>query len=173
MLAAREPNKCQPHVIAARLRAANGEALRAVDGLEKASENVVDRFECQRELITLALSTGQTRRGDLALDKLVRGGCGAAGECTELYAWAAGTEESRGHYTRAVRLYKRVLEITPDRDDLLQHIGELGDKNGVRADAIEAYSILQTRHPEDPQWPARISDLRRGATVPGAGALPD
>jgi tetratricopeptide (TPR) repeat protein len=162
-LIAREPSKCQPHVLVARLRAANGEAPSAVDGLEKAVETVVDRAECQRELISLALSTGQTRRGDMALDKLVRGGCGAASECTDLYSWAAGMEESRGHYARAVRLYKRVLEIAPDRDDLLQHIGEMGDKSGLRADAVEAYGILQTRHPDDPRWAARIGALRSGA----------
>lgn len=172
-LAAREPNKCQSHVLIARLRAASGEAPRAVDGLEKATENVVDRSECQRELISLALATGQTRRGDVALDKLVRGGCGAAAECTELYAWAAAMEESRGHYARAVRLYKRVLEIAPERDDLLQHIGELGDQSGVRADAIEAYGILQTKHPDDPEWPARIARLRAGAMhLPGGFPAP-
>ena len=35
-------------------------------------------------------------------------------------------EAGRGHYVRAVRLYRRVLDLTPDREDLLEHIGELG-----------------------------------------------
>jgi tetratricopeptide (TPR) repeat protein len=155
----------------ARLQAASGESLRAVDGIEKAIDHVVDRANCQRELITLAVATGQTKRADLALDKLVRAGCGAVDECTDLYAWAAGMEETRGHRTRAVRLYKRVVEIAPDRDDVLERIGELGDDNGVRADAIEAYTVLQTRHPGDARWPARISELRTRA-APSPSLVP-
>jgi hypothetical protein len=165
-VAARAPNECESYALIAKLRVANGEALRAVDGLEKAIENVVDRAVCERELITLALANGQPRRADEALDKLVRAGCGTPAECTDLYTWAGTTEEGRKHYARAVRLYKRVLEIAPDRDDLLQRIGALGDNSGVRADALEAYGILQTRHPDDPRWAARIKELRAGAGAP-------
>ena len=176
-LAARDATRCQSHVVVARLRIAGGEALRALDELDRAGDYVVERSECQRELVTLAFANGQPQRGDLALEKLVRGGCGAAAECADLYAWAGGMEENRGRYPRAVRLYKRVIEVAPEREEVLRHIGELGEKTGVRADAIEAYGVLQARHPEDPRWAARISELRAGALPPpgvlmGAPGLP-
>jgi tetratricopeptide (TPR) repeat protein len=172
LLASREPRKCEAHFLVATLLVANGEPKRALDGLERATDTVVDRAVCQRQLITLSLQTGQILRGEAALDALVRAGCGAAAECIELYGWAAGIEESRGHYPRAVRLYKRVLEITPDRDDLLEHIGGLGSQRGVLAEALEAYGVLATRHPADPRWPARIAELRRGAVPPPTVLLP-
>jgi tetratricopeptide (TPR) repeat protein len=166
LLAKREPYKCASHILVATLLAANGEAKRAADGLERSLDVVTDRAECQRELIALSLRTGQTRRGELALEQIVRGGCGAAAECVELYTWAGGVEESRGQYVLAVRLYKRVLEIVPDRDDLLEHIGSLGTRHGVLADALEAYGVLATRHPADPRWLARIVELRAAAAPP-------
>jgi hypothetical protein len=172
LLATREPYTCASHILVATLRAANGEAKRAADELERSIDIVTDRAECQRELIALSLRTGQTRRGELALEQIVRGGCGAAAECVELYAWAGGVEEGRGQYVRAVRLYKRVLEIVPDRDDLLEHIGGMGSRHGVLADALEAYGVLATRHPADPRWPARIAELRASAAPPPAALAP-
>jgi tetratricopeptide (TPR) repeat protein len=170
LLATREPDGCASHILVASLLVANGEAKRAADGLERASDIVTDRAACQRELIALSFRTGQTGRGELALDQIVRGGCGTSAECIELYTWAAGVEEGRGQYVRAVRLYKRVLEIVPDRDDLLEHIGGLGSRQGVLADALESYGILATRHPSDPRWPTRIAELRAGA-IPRPAAL--
>jgi hypothetical protein len=164
LLAARDPYKCAPHILIAHLREANGEPKTAADGLERAAENVTDRAECERELIALSLRTGQTRRGELALDQIVRAGCGTSAECIDLYTWAGGVEEAHGQYVRAVRLYKRVLDLAPDRDDLLEHIGSLGSHQGLLADGLEAYGSLATRHPADPRWPARIAELRAGAT---------
>ena len=80
-------------------------------------------------------------------------------------------EEGSGHYVRAVRMYKRVLDLTPDRDDLLERIGTLGRRQGVLPDAVAAYGILATRHPADPRWPARLAELRAAAgRAPGAKA---
>lgn len=170
LLATREPEKCASHILVANLLVANGEAERAADGLERAVDIVTDRAACQKELVALSFRTGQNARGELALDRIVRGGCGTTAECVVLYSWAAGVEEGRDHYVRAVRMYKRVLDLTPDRDDLLDHIGALGSRQGVLADAVAAYGILATRHPADPRWPARLAELRAGAG-PRPGAL--
>ncbi len=165
-LVARDTTKCESHVLFANLVATSGDAKRAADILEHAADVVANRAECQRELIALSLRTGQTRRGELALEQLVRGGCGTTADCVDLYTWAAGVEEGRGRYVVAVRLYKRVLEITPDRDDLLEHIGGLGNQRGVAADAVEAYGVLATKHPADPRWPAKLTELRSHAAPP-------
>jgi tetratricopeptide (TPR) repeat protein len=168
-LVAREPAACEPRLIVARLRAANGEVVRALDDLEHALDGVSERATCQRAFISLALQNVQPARADAALDKLSRAGCGSASECSDLYGWAASMEESRGHYARAVQLYQRVLDVSPDREDLLEHIGGLGTHSGVVVEAIDAYGVLERRHPEDPRWPARIAELRAKAR-PGLGA---
>lgn len=172
-LARREPLTCHSHVLVARLGLARREVTTALDRLHRATETVTDRAACQRELIGLALGAGQTRRADVEMDALLRAGCGATAECIELYSWAAASEESRGHYVRAVRLYRRVLELTPDRDDLLERIGVLGDRDGLLAEGLDAYNALASRHPGDPRWPARIAELRaRLRPVPGGPGGP-
>ncbi len=159
-LARRDPARCEGHVLVAKLGIARGEGGKALDTLERATEAVADRPKCQRDLIELALANGQRSRGDLALDRLVRSGCGGQAECLELYAWAASTEETRGRYARAVRLYRRILDLTPDREDVLQNIGRLGERDGLLAEGLAAYSTLAALHPADPQWPERIAALR-------------
>ena len=170
-LVAREPRRCESHLFAARLRVANGEAGSAIDTLSAAIEGVSDQAACQRELINLALESKEIRRGALALDRLIRGGCGAAADCLDLYLWAAGVEEGRGHLARAVLLYRRVLDLAPDRDDILEKVGELGANDGLLAEGLRAYNALATRHPDDPRWPARIAELSR-RPPPAANVLP-
>jgi hypothetical protein len=165
-LVRRDPTMCRSHLVLARLRIARGEASAALDGLERAMEPIADRLVCERQLITLALQNGQAHRADVALDRVLRSGCGAAADCVGLYGWAASTEEGRGHYVRAVRLYRRLLEVVPDNDEVLEHIGALGVHDGVRAEALDAYGILATRHPSDARWPARIAELRARAGPP-------
>lgn len=155
-----EPEKCYPHVLVARLRVKKGDALGAFDGLESALAKVSDRSECQRQLITLALESGQTRRADAALDLLVRSGCGGDAECVDLYGWAGSMEEGRGHYVRAARMYRRILDLHPERDDILERIGQLGDHDGMLTDALDAYRTLSIRYPSEARYPARMAELR-------------
>ena len=171
-LVRREPEKCASHVLVARLRAKKGEVKVALDGLDRAMEQVSDRSACRRQVIQLATEWNQLMRADLALDDLVRAGCGAAADCLDLYSWAAAREEGRGHYMRAVRLYRRVVDMAPEREDVLQHIGELGNRDGALADALDAYGTLAQRHPSDPQWSARIAELRAKRTPPRPGMMP-
>lgn len=175
-LVKRAPDKCESHVLVARLRIEGGELKPALDGLQQALEVVSDRPTCQRALIDMAYIGGDRRRADMALDGLVRGGCGSETDCLELYTWAAGAEERRGNTTRAVALYRRALDVAPEREDLLEHIGELGARPGGLADALAAYDTLARRHPEDPRWPARIAELRASRmnrALPTAGSLPN
>jgi tetratricopeptide (TPR) repeat protein len=172
LLAKREPTRCDSHVLVAKLVAAQGDGKRAADGLEHALEFVSNRAECRRELVSLAFRTGQSARGQIALDQLVRAGCGAATECVDLYSWAGRVEEGLGHHVRAVRLYKQVLGVAPDREDLLEHIGDLGSQRGVLPDAIEATSILAARHPSDSRWSTRLAELRSHALRPPAALAP-
>jgi tetratricopeptide (TPR) repeat protein len=170
----REPTVCGAHARVARLRASlgRGEVTPALDDLQRAVDTVTDRSACQRQLIQLAFESGESRRGDMALERLVRSGCGATADCLDLYAWAAGMEEGRGHYLRAARLYRKVIDLSPDRDDLLERIGALGERDGVLAEALDAYATLAARHPSEPRWPARIAELRARATPPRGVGVP-
>jgi hypothetical protein len=89
----------------------------------------------------------------------------------DLYLWAAGVEEGRGHMARAIVLYRRVLDLLPERDDILEHVGELGMHEGLLNEGVRAYNALAARHPEDPRWPARLAELGR-RTPPASSALP-
>jgi hypothetical protein len=167
----RQPAMCDAHVLVARLRIADGKPQLGLEELDAALQAISDRERCRRTLIELALASAQTRTADVALEKLVRSGCGSAADCLDLYTWAGAVEERRGHYPRAVVLYKRAFELRPDREDLMEQIGALGEHDGVRGEAIIAYGLLARRHPEDPRWPARAADLRRSLGAVG-GPLP-
>ncbi len=161
-LVRREPDACKAHVFVAQLRLKQRDR-RALDDLADQIEHVADRPSCQRRFIEVAIEYGQTARADAALDQLVRGGCGATTECIALYQWAASMEEQRGHYVRAVRMYRRISELAPEREDVLERIGELGDRDGVLTDALDAYRTLSLRHPSDPRWTRRIAQLTSAA----------
>lgn len=172
-LVKREPDQCDGHFLVARLRMKRGDTKIALDTLQEATPQLVDRGVCERRVIELAQQMGDVRRVDFLVDRLVKSGCGAAHECVELHVWAAGIELQREHWARAVRLYRRVLDVAPERDDLLERIGELGEKPGVRADALDAYRTLALRHPDDTRWPARINALTtHGLPTPAPPPLP-
>ena len=172
-LAQREPLKCEGHLLVARFRILEGKTKLALDNLDKASEIVADRGYCQQKLIDMAFESGDRRRADAALDRLVRSGCGGAADCLQLYLWAASAAERRNNPAMAVALYRRAAEAAPERDDILVTIAELGQRGGVGlADAVAAYDSLSRRHPDEPQWAAKSAELRAGTLKRSMPALP-
>ncbi len=173
-LARLEPTLCAPHVRVARLRIATGgnESARALDDLERATAAVTDRGVCERELIQLAFANRDTARAESALERLVRGGCGTDAECIDLYSWAASVEEGRGHFLRAARFYRRALDLAPDREDLLERIGAMGERDGALPEALNAYMTLASRHPADTRWPTKLAELRARVRPSAATTLP-
>ena len=162
-LTLRDPQKCEGHVLVARLRVLKGETKEALDELATASETVTDRGYCQQQLIDMAFAAGDRRRADSALDRLVRAGCGGAADCLELYQWAAGAAERRDNNALAIALYRRASEAAPERDDFLEKMAELGQRGGTGlADAVAAYDTLSRRHPDDPRWAAKSAEVRAG-----------
>jgi tetratricopeptide (TPR) repeat protein len=159
-LVAREPDRCEPRVMLARLRILGGEAAAGLDELKENIDRTNERGKCLRELVRLSLDAKQTARANAAMDTALRSGCGARDECVALYTWLAQTEAGRGHLGRAITFYKRVAEISPDDDASLEHVAELSAKIGLFGEALEAYSRLARRHPEDPRWPAQLGAIR-------------
>lgn len=173
-LVRREPNQCSAHVRVAqlRLKRGKGEVASALDALGRAVETVDDRAYCLRQLIQFSLENGERRRAEIVLERLIRSGCGDAASCVDLYSWAAATEASMGHALSAVFLYRRASALAPDRDDLLLRIGQLGEQHRALADAVDAYSTLASRHPDDPAWPAKLASLRQRVLVESRPSLP-
>ena len=159
-LTRREPMACAPHVLEARIRIEKGELKEALDGLEHAAETVEDRALCQKQLIALSQSIGDKRRADATLDRLMRGGCGTITECVDLYTWAASQEEARGNPARAIAFYRRVVEIAPEREDIVQRLASLSERIGLIGEAIKANAIMASRHPEDAQWQKKVDELK-------------
>ena len=155
-----EPAKCASHLLEAKIRIERGEQKDALDALESAIETMNDRSLCQQQLIVLAQTTGDKRRADATLDRLMRGGCGTLAECVELYTWAAGHEEARGNPARAVALYRRVVDIAPEREDIVLRLAALAARLGLNGEAIKAYEIMASRHPEDGQWRKHADELK-------------
>ena len=159
--AKREPDQCRPHILATELElAAQVPPAKAFAALEARTERVSNPSECARQIVELALAHGQKQLADGLLEHLLKRGCGSRGECEEFWGWAAGIHEGHGRFVAAVALYRRIVDNNPSREDILQHIGELGGKDGLRSEAIDAYRILATRHPDDPRWNARAAELR-------------
>lgn len=158
-----ESQKCESHELVARVLIADGRAGEALDGLALAMAVVSDRGKCIRTLALLALRMGDQRRADSAMDQATRAGCGTREDCLDLYAWAASTEESRGNRVRAIALYKRAAELTPEDDRHLLRVGELAEEAGLMGEAADAYATLARRHPGDSKWRERSEQVRKKA----------
>lgn len=159
-LVEREPEKCEPRLLLARVRIAAGDKTRALDDLASSIDTVAQRGECLQGLVELAIANGDPRRADAAMDRALRGGCGAPQECVKLYSWAASTEEARGNRVRAISFYKRANELAPESDRYLERAAVLAGEAGLFAEAMELYRQLAARHPEDPKWRARSDELK-------------
>lgn len=160
-LIARDRTSCEAHLLLAKIRVQTGEAILAFDELERAVDVVTARDECQRGLVDLALETKQTRRADIALERLVRAGCGTSKECADLYAWAGDVEDRRGKAASAITFYKRAVNIDPERIELANRIGELATSLGLLSEALDAYSSLARRFPNDPRWTNALESTQR------------
>lgn len=171
-LIAQAPEKCESHALLARLLATIGRAREALDGFQSAVDKTVDRGQCLRELVMLSIQAGDRRRADAALDLVARSGCGSRSDCIDLYNWAAGIEQGRGNSVRAVSLYKRAAELTPEDDSSLLRIAELAEASGLSSEAIDAYSKLALRHPNDSRYRAKADEIRAKAFAPRSPRLP-
>ncbi|MBS2020288.1 MAG: O-antigen ligase family protein [Deltaproteobacteria bacterium] len=159
---ARDPTSCDARKQVAKTLVAVGNPVGAFDELERSIDAVKDKAACERGLVMLALETKQARRADVALERILRGGCGAADECVELYEWAAEVEEGRQRSAAAIALYKRAAQLRPDRWELTLRAGDVALGAGLYGDAVDAYSSLVQRFPSDARFAAGLSQARAG-----------
>lgn len=155
-----EPGKCDGHALAAELQIASGQIDRGLDDLERSLDGVLDRANCTKRLVQMTLPVHRPARTDAAIDRLIKLGCETSAECVDNLAFAASIESGRGNGRRALALTKRASDRAPERDDLLVTVAELATAQGVHGEALEAYTKLSRRHPDETRWAERAASAK-------------
>ncbi len=163
-LRAAAPSMCEGHALAAELRVAAGEIDAGYAELDHSLEEVTERSPCARRLVRLAVQTGNAARIDAALDRLLKLGCEAPGECVANFMFAADVEQARGSGRRALALTKKAWERAPERDDILADVAGKAEGQGLHGEALDAYTKLAERHPDEPRWKAAAERERQAVT---------
>lgn len=154
------PDKCEGHALIAELRVASGDVAAGFAELDGALDHVGDRSVCGRRLVALAELTRNAARLDAALDRLLKLGCEAPPECVSNFAFAAEVEARRGGSRRALALMRKAWERAPERDDLLADVATKAESQGFHGEALDAYTKLLERHPEEPKWSSAVARER-------------
>lgn len=163
-LRASAPEQCDGHALTAELRVAAGEIDAGFAELDRSLEEVAERSPCARRLVSLAVQIGNNVRIDAAIDRLLKLGCEAPAECVNNLKFAADIEAGRGSQRRAFALVKKAWERAPERDDLLVDVAARAEREGLYGEALEAYTKLAERHPNEPKWAEAAARTRRAAT---------
>jgi tetratricopeptide (TPR) repeat protein len=147
-----EPATCAGFALHARIVIAAGDAKRGLDELDHAADVVSDRVWCLEQLEEVASRSQDNVRVESALDRIVRAGCTEAKECVDNLIFVAKRQEERGSPRSALAAYKRAYEQDPDNDGLLMQVARLAAATGFHAEALDSYSKLARKHPEEGRW---------------------
>jgi hypothetical protein len=158
------PEKCDGHALTAELRVATGDIDAGFAELAGALDQVGDRSACARRMVNLAQQTGNSARVDTSIERLLNLGCETLPECVNNLTFAAGVETSRGRQGRGLALTKKAWERAPERDDLLAEIAARAEAQGFHGEALDAYTKLADRHPEEQKWGVAVAREREAVT---------
>ena len=122
-----------------------------------------NRVTCLQALESIATGAGDVQRAEAALDKVANAGCATDEECALNLTWVAGREQARGNPRRALAMYKRAYEHSPEDDALLQGIARIAAQVGLHAEAADDYERLSRRHPEEGGWKRAAAQEREEA----------
>jgi hypothetical protein len=163
------PLVCAGHALHAQARIAAGDETRALSELASAAQQVTDRVECLKVLEGLADRAHDDRLAMDAMTKITASGCADEHECAANLTWVAAEEARRGDGRRALVLYKRAYEQSPDNDTLLVAAAHLAASSGLHVEAEQDYERLARKHPEDVAWRKAAAD-ERDMALNGAAA---
>jgi len=150
-LRALNPGSCEPLVASARLLIAANRAADGLHALREGAQTASNPLECWRGLGELALLSNNDVYIAVAEDEVGRSGCDNETECASNLVWIGSLEERRGNPRKAVSYYQRAHDKSPDRVDILEHLGSLASQLGMHAQALEAFRALTVTNP-DPKW---------------------
>ncbi len=146
------PSTCEPYVLHARAQIADANVAGGLSELADAADTVGERVPCLEALVTLADKAHDESRASAAMAKIAANGCTDDSECAANLAWIAGVEERKGNSQRALVLYKRAYDRSPDNDGFLEAAARLAASAGLHTEAHDDYERLARRHPEQPNW---------------------
>jgi tetratricopeptide (TPR) repeat protein len=158
-----DPKECVGYQLHARVRVASGDAGAGLDELERDADGVSDRVVCLQQLAALALRANDETRADKAIAKVAGAGCAQDDECSRNLSWAADVEAARGNTNKALALYRRAYDRSPERDDLLESAARLAARAGLHVQAKEDYARLALHHPGDARWNRALEAEREAA----------
>jgi tetratricopeptide (TPR) repeat protein len=157
------PSECEPHVLRARARVAAGEVIAALNELQTAADAVAERVDCLQALEGVARSAGDEAHANAALDEVARAGCSDDRECAHNLWWVGARQEATGNPRKALVMYKRAYERTPENDDLLENAARLAVQTGLHNEAADSYEKLARKHPLDARWLSAVRTEREAA----------
>jgi tetratricopeptide (TPR) repeat protein len=152
-LRALTPGSCEPLIATAQLLIAANRAADGLHALRQEAQTATNPAPCWRGLGELALKSNNDVYIEVAEDEIARSGCDTETECANNLIWIGSIEEARGNPRKAVSFYQRAHQKTPDRVDILEHLGNLASSLGMHAQALEAFRALQLT---DPKWQAAV-----------------
>lgn len=153
------PDECEGYAVRAELQREGGNSQAAFDGLDNAINTVQDRAPCAIHLLELAKRTHDDALVSRAIARLENVACASTEECTSVLVAASQAEGERHHDRRALAFMKKAWERSGN-DSLLANVAQMSAAQGVHGEALDAYSKLAARHPEDPKWPALVERER-------------
>jgi tetratricopeptide (TPR) repeat protein len=160
------PRESEPRALHARARMATGDRAGAIQELQSAADEVTDRVGCLQELVAVTIEVGDTVRAEQTLDAIANAGCATDAECVRQLTWVGTQEEARGSPRKALTLYDRAIERSPESDGPLALAAALAGRLGLHAEAAEHYRELAKRHPAEATW-AHQAEVERDAALRG------
>lgn len=168
-LQAAAPSACRSYEMEASMHLAAGDSARAVQTLRAHLADVSDGPHCLERVAQIAIAAGDDAHATWAIDALARSSCSEKQECVRYVLSAAQIEASRGNDGRALVFYRRAHELEPERDDVLQNIGDTAMRRGLYVEAVVAYTQLVQRHASDLRYADSLTHANEALIRSGAG----
>jgi hypothetical protein len=163
-----QPATCEPYLLQARVRVADGDTSRGLAELAEGANLASDHVQCLQALAGLAEEVHDERRETEALTRIIASGCAADEECAVNLAWVADKEEHRGNARSALAFYRKAYDRFP-RDTFLESVARLAASTGMHTEAADGYERLARKHPDEARW-QRAAATEREAALGGAAA---
>jgi tetratricopeptide (TPR) repeat protein len=158
-LKSRRPSECNSWELHGRMLVLAGDVKGALDEVDSSLSTVEDRNECGKVAVELALENAQPARAEIALDRLTKMDCTKKQECIDTMLFAAQVEVARRNPRRAIFFYQRAFDLSADGSvTTLKEMAGVADANGLHREAIDAYTRLLQREPNNAEWRQKLDE---------------
>ncbi len=158
--------QCAGYVQRARVLQMSGDVVHALSELGSAAERTEDAATCLMARVDIARHSGNYEQTTAAVDDLVRRGCVSSDECANNFQFAASVEAERRDYARALTFSKKAYEASPECDACLASAASYASQMGLHAEALDEYSRLAKRHPEEASYAQGETNERNALMSP-------